>query len=532
MPTERLSFADALGAFAPGQPLRAVLILTYCFDGRWFEEAVAPELFERPVITMLLLRDRHALIFEAPSVRYHRADAAYSSNIFHPKLALFIAEDQARVIVGSANMTRGGFERNLELGSAVDLHPQGGPRSFFVSLLEYVNGPLRRETGGRSLLALNDIAVALREVIDQSPAERKPSPHILLHNYERPLWDQLLAKLPHRFLRRAAVISPFFEQDTTAGQTEDPPSQADDGSIFNRLFSDFRFETNGEEKPVTVFFQEDCGATSLPITTLKTWERMLHLQTRLSTSDDARRLHGKFIVLEGSSKNGREPFLMALHGSPNFTSAALLAIPPRGNAELAVLTRLPHQGGAAKVVKALGLSELFGPIADWGSLHTKTVTIPPICDIAAFVLTDATLEVAGRILVVSMRNLPADAVRLQLSAQFEGDWRHIVEGPWCGSDTMSIPAPTLLTADPETNLHTLSASRVRIALLAADGVTIACDDAPLNVDCPHEFCGMAMVGPLFLTIDQRIAQAGAGAPMTYREQQKWLERLQQRTELP
>src|ERR1700737_2233628 len=84
MPTDRLSFGDALGAFAPGQPLRAVLILTYCFDGRWFEEEVAPELFERPVVTMLLLRDRHALIFEAPSVRYHRADAAYSSNVFHP----------------------------------------------------------------------------------------------------------------------------------------------------------------------------------------------------------------------------------------------------------------------------------------------------------------------------------------------------------------------------------------------------------------------------------------------------------------
>ena len=41
MPTETLSFADALGAFAPGQPLRAVLVLTYCFDGRWFEEALA-----------------------------------------------------------------------------------------------------------------------------------------------------------------------------------------------------------------------------------------------------------------------------------------------------------------------------------------------------------------------------------------------------------------------------------------------------------------------------------------------------------
>src|SRR5260370_36465169 len=114
MSIERLSFADALGAFAPGQPLRAVLILTYCFDGRWFEEAVAPELFERPVGTALVLRDRRNVITEAASVRYHRADAAFSGRVFHPKLALFIAEDRARAVVGSANMTRGGFERNLE----------------------------------------------------------------------------------------------------------------------------------------------------------------------------------------------------------------------------------------------------------------------------------------------------------------------------------------------------------------------------------------------------------------------------------
>src|SRR5580704_17634922 len=140
MRNEGLSLVDALGSFAPGQPLRAVLILTYCFDGRWFEEAVAPELFERPVVTMLLLRDRHALISEAPSVRYHRADAAYSSKVFHPKLALFIAEDRARAIVGCANMTRGGFERNLELGSVFELNTEGGSRSFFKSLLNYVNG--------------------------------------------------------------------------------------------------------------------------------------------------------------------------------------------------------------------------------------------------------------------------------------------------------------------------------------------------------------------------------------------------------
>ena len=65
-----------------------------------------------------------------------------------------------------------------------------------------------------------------------------------------------------------------------------------------------------------------------------------------------------------------------------------------------------------------------------------------------------------------MRNLPADAVRFQLSAQVEGGMAcTLAEGLWCGGDTISVPAPALLTADPETNLYTLSATRVRIEML-------------------------------------------------------------------
>jgi hypothetical protein len=531
MGSERLSLVDALGAFAPGQPLRAVLVLTYCFDGRWFEEAVAPELFERPVASVLLLRDRNALISEAPSVRYHRGDAAFSTRVFHPKLALFIAEDRARAILGSANMTRGGFERNLELGSVFDLHPDGGPRSIFAALLAYVNGPLRRETDGNGLRALQDIAVALGEVIDQAPVERDPTPHILLHNYERPLWEQLLAHLPHRVLRRAAIVSPFFEPDAAAGRAEDPPGQADDDSVFHRLFSGFEFEPESDEKPVSVFFQEDFGATALPVTKLKTWKGKLNLNARLYTSDDARRLHGKLLVLEGTGKKGREPFLVALHGSPNFTAAALLGTPPDGNAELAVLTRLPPRGGGAnKVVIALGMGELFGPINDWDSLRSKIAPFPQHRDLAAFSLTDATLQVAGRAVVISVRNLPSGVSTFRLSAEVEGAWVLIGEGAWGDGDTVSVPASFLVTADPKTKLHTLISSRVRLEILAEDGSVLAQDETPLNVDCPQQFCGLAMVGRLLLTLDQRIAQAGAGAPMTYREQQKWLERFRQQDE--
>src|SRR5437879_13569600 len=85
MSTEQLNFRDALGDFATGESLSAVLLLTYNLDGRWFEEVIAPELFDRVVDHCLLVRDGRAVRFELRSVRCVRANAGYSLHIFHPK---------------------------------------------------------------------------------------------------------------------------------------------------------------------------------------------------------------------------------------------------------------------------------------------------------------------------------------------------------------------------------------------------------------------------------------------------------------
>ena len=244
----------------------------------------------------------------------------HTAHVFHPKLALFIAEDRARAILGSANMTRGGFERNLELGSAIDLHPQAvpDPSSYHCSITSGVRCAVKP---GDELTCLERIAVALGEVIDQSSAEPESSPHICCTTMSAPLWDQLLAKLPHRILRRAAIISPFFEPDTTAGETEDPPSNWRRLQFSTDCFPTFEFETNSEEKPALFFSRRTAEPPPCPLPNSKLGAKAGSPGPHLATSDDARRLHGKLIVLEGSGKSGREPFLVALHGSPNFSSA-------------------------------------------------------------------------------------------------------------------------------------------------------------------------------------------------------------------
>ena len=187
MSIERLNFRDALGAFAPGEALRGVLPLTYSLDGNWFEQVIAPELFDRVVTHCLLVSDERAVRSQVPSFRPVRAYARYSTNVFHPKLLLAVTETRALACIGSANLTRGGYEKNLELGNAFILGPEGGPsQQLFRDLLAYIGEPLSRELAGKSRATLGAIEIALREVLQRLPKGGGGGLHLVIHNTTRP----------------------------------------------------------------------------------------------------------------------------------------------------------------------------------------------------------------------------------------------------------------------------------------------------------------------------------------------------------
>src|SRR5450830_508306 len=239
MGVERLLLRDAIGGFAPGQGFRAVLLVTFSFDGTWLEEGLVPDLFDRQVNASLVIRDGNAVIHDSPTVRYHRANAQYSSRVFHSKLVLLVAEDRALAIIGSANLTRGGLERNLELATVYEASPEGGPRSLFKQIHAYLSGPLAREVSGTAAATLVDTQVALGEVLNGTPKEREKR-QVFLHNYETTIWDQILEQLPHRHVSRVSIVSPFFEPNHA--EPEDPGVEPGDEGIFARLFADLKFE--------------------------------------------------------------------------------------------------------------------------------------------------------------------------------------------------------------------------------------------------------------------------------------------------
>ncbi len=69
-------------------------------------------------------------------------------------------------------------------------------------------------------------------------------------------------------------------------------------------------------------------------------------------------------------------------------------------------------------------------------------------------------------------------------------------------------------------------------MLNAEGSVIASSLVAVNVDCPQQFCGTALVGSIMATLDERIAFEGCGSPQTYRQQQNFLERHRSRDPLP
>ena len=496
-------------------------MLTYSFDGAWLEEGFVPDLFDRPVAAALIIRDRNAVVKEAPNVRYHRADALYSNRIFHSKLGLFIAEDRALAVIGSANLTRGGLERNLELGSVFEVSPDGGPRRLFQSFLDYVAGPLMREVTGASEMVVRDTVVALREVLQKVPRD-KECPHTFLHNYEQPLWEQVLEKLPHRHVTKVSILSPFFEPN---GETsEDPPDQTADEGIFASLFKDLTFQPPKGEKPVSVFFQQSEGGTQLPVDKLKVWKGQIDLRQRLSTTaDEPRPLHAKMLIIEGAKGPKRAPYLVTVFGSPNFTSAALLSQPPKGNAEIAVLTNLPpRQNGTQRIWSALRLDTWFGEVKDWTTLHHVVSHRPPLPPADEFRVNDAWLRVADGKLVVTWQGSTSVASELRVLVEANGVWT-TVSSTALGAETRAELDVAALIQTDEAGLVSLRAARIRVELLDSTGKVVAASDAPVNVDCPQQFCGLAMVGKLMSTLDQRIAFAGYGLPQTYREQLKFLE---------
>jgi hypothetical protein len=300
--------------FEAGTPIRRAVFCTYRFDPDFFTEIIYPELRRRRCGRTLVLMDAEQYKSLAVSddlgasgrVVLERYDAG---KMFHPKVFVVAGNGRARCVLGSANLTRDGLEKNYELFSRFKESDCG-----FQHLIEWLN-----LLAGHSALSVSAQTI-LRETIAEMRAsqlgfpDHTPAPLVWNGYQGKVLWKQILESKKNPNIKKAVVLSPYFEA----------PEQFDQGLLAGLLDRGAKVE---------LYVSRDQSQSKIPreeITTLvKQYPRNLKL---FSLSTQGHLLHAKLIAVMDTKK------AWLLTGSANFTAAALKG----KNVELCLLNEMPR----------------------------------------------------------------------------------------------------------------------------------------------------------------------------------------------
>ena len=148
----------------PGYDL--TIALTYSFDPVFFENVVLHDLRIGGSGSIVIVGDPHEvdsaitnsqLALEHLGRRYMLSPATHSNGAFHPKLMLRLGREDGQVLLGSGNLTSGGWGGNRELGSFWKIGPAHDDQGhWIISLLGHIeswcSGEREREAITRAKL--------------------------------------------------------------------------------------------------------------------------------------------------------------------------------------------------------------------------------------------------------------------------------------------------------------------------------------------------------------------------------------------
>ena len=324
---------------------RDVLVLTYTASLEFFERFA---LSDARALGALVTVVSDARMVRADPVVVRRAGLQYvdgravcpGATAFHPKLVVIVGDGEARVAIGSGNLTMAGWHANAETWTVLRADADGGPDTL-VDVAAFLR------TLADSPIALSAQArPALRRVaseLDKLPAHR-PGPR-LLHSLTEPIARQLSA--PDVAVEDLVLYAPFHDGRLDAVR-----------DLLDRL------------RPATwtAFVQPDTvvdGRALQAFADLRggrvAWVARRPEQEDGTRIHDERYWHGK--VAQWRTAAGET---WALTGSPNLSRPALMhAVGDGGNCELAVLTRIDHDLTPAEGdAPPGGVAALAGPTTD------------------------------------------------------------------------------------------------------------------------------------------------------------------------
>ena len=283
---------------------KEVLVLSYTANLDFFERF---SLSHARALGAVVSVVADAGMISADPVVVRRAGTAYldarasCAGAFHPKLLVIAGRDEARVALGSGNLTMAGWHGNAEIWTVLRSDPDSpGPQTIhqvadFLDALGQSDVKLSPGAGP----ALERVSGYLREV---PVAESGPQ---LLHNLRTPISEQL----PEGPVQELGCCAPFYDPALSALR------QLVDRLKPGRLSIHIQPETSVDGPTLEAFHQEH--------------------QADLRWIKDRRYHHGKLIEWLDDGQR------LALTGSPNLSVSALGSTAGTGNTELALLSEVP-----------------------------------------------------------------------------------------------------------------------------------------------------------------------------------------------
>ncbi len=227
----KLSLRRIAEQLASEEPCLGAVFCTYNFDPAYFEEQILrtvlrlrsdPEeeglafheeartaLQSAPVAVLLdakMRRPGRRLPYDVLLVR---------ARTFHPKLSLVLYDEHARLLVGSCNLTRSGYEENVELGVVRTLRYDDPADAQTLSEV----AAFLEASAGWSVHRGTQLGMVLGGLARRLPSPSSSMPrrdHRLVSSFGRPILDQLLEVLPaDATITRIGVLAPYFELDDT-----------------------------------------------------------------------------------------------------------------------------------------------------------------------------------------------------------------------------------------------------------------------------------------------------------------------------
>jgi hypothetical protein len=291
--------------FAPielisAHPWRRVVFTTYALSLSFFEAVVLDALVRAGGREMLIFADVEGVSMALREQGARRVGKEYDvepiavrNGVFHPKLSVMIAEDECHILVGSGNLTFGGWGGNLEV--IEHLHP-----SFAVDAIEDVAGFFEQlaSTDNVSVGAADRCPAIAGDLRGFSRGRTRNGDIRFFHNLDGSI-SQKLAQVVEDLggAVRISVASPFWDR----------------GSAIDNLCSAMGLREVSVHSHVGGTVEGTTGS-NWPMNAVST---VRPVRLDVMNEEKPRRLHAK--VFEVLCKRGR----VLLSGSPNATGAAL-----------------------------------------------------------------------------------------------------------------------------------------------------------------------------------------------------------------